>query len=102
MLSFYRFNGQDLHGYDNHNDVPGANGRRNVANAKFPLVALMLAGATCTGTVGMDTNVCVVKCANPVGPFGSNVLVQKAAPKNGRSMGAGRSLAARAKVMMSL
>ena len=46
----------------------------NAANANFPLVAKLPAGAACTGT---DTNVCVVKCANPVGTFRSNVLVQR-------------------------
>jgi hypothetical protein len=55
--------------------VPGTNGRSNAANADFPLVAQMPAGTTCTGTVGALTNVCIVKCANPAGPFGSNIPV---------------------------
>jgi hypothetical protein len=38
-------------------NVPGTNGRSNAANANSPLVASMPAGATCTGTVGTDTNV---------------------------------------------
>ena len=62
-------------------NVPGINGRSNAANVNFHLVAKLPAGAACTGTVGTDTNVCVVKCANPVGPFGSNVLVQQATAK---------------------
>jgi hypothetical protein len=57
-------------------DVPGTNGRSNAANADFPLVA-DLGTTTCTGTVGGLTNVCIVKCANPAGPFGGNIPVQQ-------------------------
>jgi Egh16-like virulence factor len=38
----------------------------------------MPAGVTCNGTVGSTTNACLVQCMNPVGPFGSNVIVQTA------------------------
>jgi hypothetical protein len=68
--------------------VPGTNGRSNAANANFPLVADMPAGTVCTGTVGATTNVCLVKCENPVGPFGSVVPVQMPAGKKVRSGGA--------------
>ena len=65
-------------------NVAGTNGRSNAADANFPLVASMPAGTSCTGTVGTSTNVCAVKCANPVGPFGSMVLVQQVAGKKAR------------------
>ena len=63
--------------------VPGTNGRSNAKNADFPLVAAMPAGVTCSGTIGGVTNACVVKCANPAGPFGSNVVVQMAGGTTG-------------------
>jgi hypothetical protein len=81
-------------------NVAGTNGRSTAADADFPLVASLPAGTTCTGTVGASTNVCAVKCENPVGPFGSMVLVQQGAVKKERSVGG--SLAARAKEMLSL
>lgn len=68
--------------------VPGTNGRSNAANANFPLVADMPAGTTCTGTVGASANVCLIKCENPAGPFGSVVPVQMPAGKKARSGGA--------------
>lgn len=83
-------------------NVPGTNSRGNAANTNFPLVAKLPASTACTGTVGTDTNVCVVKCANPVGHFGSNVLGQQGAAKKERSVGTGRSMAARAKGMLRL
>ncbi len=66
--------------------VPGTNGKSNAANQDFPLVASIPAGTACTGTVGALKNVCAVKCANPVGPFGSIVLVQQAAAKKERAV----------------
>lgn len=68
--------------------VPGANGRSNAKNADFPLVASMPAGTACTGTVGASKGVCLIKCENPVGPFGSVVPVQMAQGKKARSGGA--------------
>jgi hypothetical protein len=68
-------------------NVPGTNGRSNAANKDFPLVTAMPAGTACTGTVGTTTNVCMVKCANPAGPFGGTVPVQMVAGKNARSGG---------------
>lgn len=56
--------------------VPGTNGRSTATSANFPLVADMPAGTVCIGTVSMTANVCLVKCENPVGPFGSVVPVQ--------------------------
>ncbi|MCJ1396315.1 hypothetical protein MMC18_009204 [Xylographa bjoerkii] len=58
--------------------VPGTAGRADVSNTDFPLVAQMPAGVTCTGTIGTASNACVVQCKNPVGPFGSNIVVQSA------------------------
>jgi len=80
-------------------NVPGTNGKSNAANEDFPLIANIPAGTACTGTVGALTNVCAVKCANQVGPFGGTVLVQQAAAKKRDILG--DSLAARAKVAVS-
>ena len=66
--------------------VPGTNGRSTAANANFPLVADMSAGTTCTGTVGTSKDVCLVKCGNPVGLFGSVVPVQIPAAKKARGL----------------
>jgi hypothetical protein len=44
----------------------------------------MPVGVTCTGTIGNTTNACVVQCKNPVGPFGSNVIIQTAGQANKR------------------
>ena len=57
-------------------NVPGNNGNSNAANVDFPLVAQMPAGVACTGTVAGVNNLCMVKCQNPVGPFGGTVAVQ--------------------------
>jgi hypothetical protein len=79
-------------------NVPGTNGRSNAANQNFPLVADIPAGTSCTGTVGALKNVCAIKCANPVGPFGGTVLVQQAAAKKRDVFGG--SLAARARAVI--
>ncbi|MCJ1438723.1 hypothetical protein MMC27_008113 [Xylographa pallens] len=63
--------------------VPGTAGRADVSNTDFPLVAQMPAGVTCTGTIGTATNACIVQCKNPVGPFGSNIIVQSAGAGTG-------------------
>lgn len=66
-------------------DVTGATSRRaKDLHSKQPLVAQMPAGVTCTGTIGNATNACVVQRKNPVGPFGSNVIVQTAGQANKR------------------
>ena len=36
----------------------------------------MPANVVCTGTVAGVANLCMVKCENPVGPFGGTVAVQ--------------------------
>lgn len=79
-------------------NVPGTNGRSNAANQNFPLVADIPAGTSCTGTVGALKNVCAIKCANPVGPFGGTVLAQQAAAKKRDVFGG--SLAARARAIV--
>src|SRR5450432_1126929 len=68
--------------------VPGTNGRSNAANANFPLAADMPAGTSCTGTVGSTANLCLIKCENPAGPFGSVVPVQVPPEKKARRGGA--------------
>jgi len=60
-------------------NVPGRRGNeRDGAMTDFPLNAAMPAGATCTGTVAGQQNVCMVRCQNPAraGPFGGCVPVQ--------------------------
>jgi hypothetical protein len=59
--------------------VPGKKGNSNAAATDFPLVAQLPANLTCNGTVAGQANVCIVKCQNPVGPFGGCVPVQVAA-----------------------
>lgn len=66
--------------------VPGTNGRSTVSNTDFALVADIPAGTACTGTVGTTTNVCLVKCQNPAGPFGGVVPVQMVAAKKVRAV----------------
>ena len=69
-------------------NVPGNNGKSNAANADFPLVAQLPAGVACTGTVAGVSNLCMVKCANPAGPFGGVVPVQSGAG-TGQTSGTG-------------
>ncbi|MCJ1417344.1 hypothetical protein MMC32_003687 [Xylographa parallela] len=57
-------------------NVAGTKGISTAADADFPLVASMPANAVCTGTVAGVSNLCMVKCENPVGPFGGTVAVQ--------------------------
>jgi len=85
-------------------NVAGTNGDSAAADEDFPLVASMPAGTTCTGTIGSTTNVCTVKCANPVGPFGGTVPVQQAAAAAAKIIKTRRvgSLAARAKAMLDV
>jgi hypothetical protein len=58
--------------------VPGKKGNSNAAATDFPLVAQLPANLTCNGTVAGQANVCIVRCQNPVGPFGGCVPVQVA------------------------
>ncbi|MCJ1377516.1 hypothetical protein MMC17_000611 [Xylographa soralifera] len=66
-------------------NVAGTKGISTAANADFPLVASMPANATCTGTVAGVSGLCMVKCENPVGPFGGTVAVQMAAAAAGNA-----------------
>ncbi|MCJ1396573.1 hypothetical protein MMC18_009464 [Xylographa bjoerkii] len=70
-------------------NVAGTNGISTAANADFPLVAMMPANATCTGTVAGVGSLCMVKCENPVGPFGGTVAVQMGASAAGNTTAAG-------------
>jgi Egh16-like virulence factor len=79
-------------------NVPGTNGKSNAANQDFPLVAEIKAGTTCTGTIGALKNLCAVKCANQVGPFGGTVIVQQAVAKKRNIFGG--SLTTRAKLLI--
>jgi len=78
--------------------VPGTKGDSTANNQDFPLVAAMPANLQCTGTVGGASNVCIVACKNPVGPFGGCVPVQQA---GGTSSGTGTSAAAPAAAVSS-
>jgi hypothetical protein len=78
-------------------DVPGNNGNSGAANTDFPLVAAIPAGTTCTGTIGTTTNVCLVKCANPSGPFGGTVPVQQIAGGAAAAAGGAQAAAGNAK-----
>jgi hypothetical protein len=60
-------------------NVPGKNGNSNAKATDFPLVAQLPANLACTGTVAGQQNVCIVRCENPVGPFGGCVPVQAVA-----------------------
>lgn len=63
-------------------NVPGENGRERGGQASdFALVAQMPEGMVCTGTAGVMTGVCMVRCQNPAraGPFGGCVPVQMVA-----------------------
>jgi len=59
-------------------NVPGKNGNSRARATAFPLTAQLPADMACTGTVAGQNNVCLVKCQNPVGPFGGCVPVQAA------------------------
>jgi len=49
-------------------------------NEDYPFAATIPAGTTCTGTVGGQSNVCLVKVVNPsgAGPFGGVIAIQMA------------------------
>jgi len=64
--------------------VPGKKGISNAAATDFPLVAQMPGNLTCNGTVAGQTSVCIVRCQNPIGPFGGCVPVQVAAAPSAR------------------
>ncbi|KAK7053651.1 GEgh 16 [Favolaschia claudopus] len=53
--------------------VPGTRGRSRAKATDFALVAQMPAGMACTAGPGGDA--CIMRCRNPVGPFGSCVAV---------------------------
>lgn len=52
--------------------------RASNVNEDFPISMTIPAGTTCTGTMGGQSNVCLVKIANPsgAGPFGGVVAMQ--------------------------
>ncbi|THH16084.1 hypothetical protein EW146_g4499 [Bondarzewia mesenterica] len=53
--------------------VPGRNGRSQAKAQDFPLEVQMPTGMACAG--GPNGDACIVRCRNPVGPFGSCVAV---------------------------
>jgi hypothetical protein len=54
--------------------------RASNVNEDYPIAVTIPAGTTCSGTVGGQTGVCMVKLANPsgAGPFGGVVAIQMA------------------------
>ncbi|ETW76670.1 hypothetical protein HETIRDRAFT_480825 [Heterobasidion irregulare TC 32-1] len=56
--------------------VPGRNGRSQAKAQDFPLEVQMPAAMTCEG--GPNGDACIVRCRNPVGPFGSCVAIASA------------------------
>lgn len=56
--------------------VPGRNGRSQAKAQDFPLEVQMPAAMACEG--GPNGDACIVRCRNPVGPFGSCVAVASA------------------------
>ncbi|EPS45509.1 gas1-like protein [Dactylellina haptotyla CBS 200.50] len=66
--------------------IPGTRGsNRATQKQDLPLVAQMPAGVQCTGTVGGQNNVCMVRCQNNAraGPFGGCVPVQMVGANGG-------------------
>ncbi|KAJ7889495.1 hypothetical protein B0H14DRAFT_2691655 [Mycena olivaceomarginata] len=53
--------------------VPGKNGRSKAKATDFALTAQVPAGMACTA--GPNGDACIMRCRNPVGPFGSCVAV---------------------------
>lgn len=54
--------------------------RASNVNEDYPFAATVPAGTTCTGTVGGQSGVCLVKIVNPsgAGPFGGVIAIQMA------------------------
>jgi hypothetical protein len=54
--------------------------RASNVNEDYPFAATVPAGTTCTGTVGGQSNMCLVKLVNPsaAGPFGGVFAIQMA------------------------
>ncbi|KAI9046591.1 hypothetical protein LZ554_009335 [Drepanopeziza brunnea f. sp. 'monogermtubi'] len=59
-------------------NVPGTNSRSKAKATDFPLTAMVPADQACTGSMGGQDNLCMVKCMNGAnaGPFGGCVPVQ--------------------------
>lgn len=58
--------------------VPGKNGRNKKGQmTDWPLVVELPFDLKCTGSSGDLTGICLVRCQNPVGPFGGCVPVQQ-------------------------
>lgn len=56
--------------------------RASNVNEDYPMAITIPADTACSGTVGGQSNVCLVKLANPsgAGPFGGVIAIQMAAP----------------------
>lgn len=71
--------------------------RASNVNEDFPISMTIPAGTTCSGTMGGQSNVCLVKIANPsgAGPFGGVIAMQMV----GAAGAAGNTTAAAAKAV---
>jgi hypothetical protein len=65
-------------------------------NKDFPIAVSIPAGTTCSGTVGGQSGVCLVKIANsnPAGPFGGVVAIQMAGAAAGNTTTAAKKFKA--------
>ncbi|KAJ7362397.1 hypothetical protein DFH08DRAFT_683676 [Mycena albidolilacea] len=72
--------------------VPGKNGRSKAKATDFALTAQVPAGMACTA--GPNGDACIMRCRNPVGPFGSCVAVAQGATAGTAATGATAGTAA--------
>ncbi|KIM98662.1 hypothetical protein OIDMADRAFT_167470 [Oidiodendron maius Zn] len=72
--------------------------RAKNVNEDYPFSATIPAGTTCSGTVGGQSNVCLVKLVNPsgAGPFGGVIAIQMAGAANSSAAPAAAPAAAAA------
>ena len=72
--------------------------RAKNVNEDYPFAATIPAGTTCSGTVGGQSNVCLVKLVNPsgAGPFGGVIAIQMAGAANSTAAPAAAPAAAAA------
>lgn len=70
--------------------------RAKNVNEDYPFSATIPAGTTCSGTVGGQSNVCLVKLVNPsgAGPFGGVIAIQMAGAANSTAAAAAPATAA--------
>ena len=60
--------------------VPGVGGRNKKKTIDWPFAVGLPSDMKCTGSSGNLTGICMVKCWNPVGPWGGCVPIQQVDP----------------------